>query len=274
VELALLQLAGLAYLVAALALGGHVLRPRARLATTGTLALATGFLLHSAAIAIQLVRLGLPPVTTFHEGLSFFSWLIVGSCLIVSRSSRLTVLGAIVSPLACAMILAAVALYGDAASAAEMPSAWLRAHIMLVFLGASVFASAFAISIVYLVQEHLLKSRRRGWMIRRLPSLEQLDRLNYRCLVWGFPMLSLGILSGWIWATTVGQSFWSWEALEIFSVVTWLIYAGLLQFRMTAGLRGRRAATLTIVAFGLVVVSFLSVNLLPLPGRHGGGIGL
>jgi len=269
-----LQFSGLAYLVAAGVLGVHVLRASERLATVGTAALAGGFVLQSAAIASQLLRLGLPPVSAFHEGLSFFAWLIVGSCLIVSRSTRLTVIGAIVSPLACVLTLAAVVLYRETVSPAELPSAWLRAHITLVFLGASVFASAFAISIVYLVQESLLKSRRRGWMIRRLPSLEHLDRLNYRCLVWGFPLLSLGLLSGWIWATSVGERLWSWEALEIFSVVTWLIYAGLLQFRLTAGLRGRRAATLTIVAFGLVVVSFLSVNLLPLPGRHGGGTGL
>jgi len=68
-------------------------------------------------------------------------------------------------------------------------------------------------------------------------------------------------------------SFWSWEPRELLSLITWLLYAGLLQFRLTRGLRGRLAATLTIVGFGVLVVSYLSVNLLPLPGRHGGGFG-
>ena len=232
------------------------------------------FLLQSASITVQLVRVGFPPVTTFAEGLSFFAWLSVGTCFIVSRASSLNVLGAIVSPLAFIMVVAAAVLYGEQTTLPPTPrGAWLRAHIVFVLLGASVFAVAFAISVVYLVQERLLKSRGRGWMIHRLPSLEKLDRLNYRCLVWGFPLLSFGILSGGIWALDKGERLWSGEPLEVFSVLTWLIYAGLLQFRLTAGLRGRRAATLTVLAFGLVIFSFLSVNLLPLPGRHGGGVG-
>jgi ABC-type transport system involved in cytochrome c biogenesis permease subunit len=110
-------------------------------------------------------------------------------------------------------------------------------------------------------------------MIQRLPSLEQLDRLNYRCIGWGFPLLTLGILSGGIWAASTWGSFWSWEPREVLSLITWIIYAALLQFRLTTGLRGRRAATLTIVGFGVLVASYVSINLLPLPGRHGGGFG-
>ena len=81
------------------------------------------------------------------------------------------------------------------------------------------------------------------------------------------------MISGAIWAANTWGRVWSWEPREILSVFTWLIYAGLLQFRLTAGLRGRRAATLTIVGFGLVVISYVSINLLPLPGLHGGGFG-
>jgi cytochrome c-type biogenesis protein CcsB len=236
--------------------------------------LAAAFGAHTAAIVAHLFQVGLLPVTSFGEGLSLFAWLVVGVFILLNADGRVAAIGAVVSPLAG--ILTALSAFVFAAKATVPPalmSPWLPIHITLAFLGNAVFAVAFAVSTVYLVQEHLLKAHRKGWLIQRLPSLEQLDRLNYRCLVWGFPLLTLGILSGGVWAAFNWGQFWTGEAREILSLVTWLVYAGLLQFRLTAGLRGRRAATLTILGFGLVVVSFFSVNLLDLPGRHGNSLG-
>jgi cytochrome c-type biogenesis protein CcsB len=275
VDLGFLEFTCVAYLVAAVVLAYQLLRPRQQLATVGAVALAGGFLLQSISIGLHFLDAGVTAVTAFHEGLSFFAWLMVGSYLIVGRGQRLDVIGAVVAPIAFAMTLASVILYaeggGDVPVALRTP--WLPVHVTLAFLGNAVFAVAFAISIVYLVQEKGLKRRSRGAILRKLPSLEQLDRLNYRCLAWGFPLLSLGILSGGIWALNTSGTFWSWEVREVLSLLTWALYGGLLQFRLAAGLRGRRAATLTIVGFGIVVVSFVSINLLSVPGRHGGGLG-
>jgi cytochrome c-type biogenesis protein CcsB len=270
----LLEVGAAAYLVAAAGYAVHVVRPDRRTATIGLWALAIGFAVHSVATLVQCLHTG-TPASTFDQGLAFFAWLVVGIYLVARATDRLTVIGAVVSPLAFALTLAAVVLYsgGPDAVPQELRSPWLPVHVTLAFLGNAVFALAFAVSVVYLVQERLLKSHHKGWMIRRLPSLEQLDRLNFRCLVWGFPLLTLGIVTGGIWAARAWGQFWSWEPRETLSLLTWLIYAGLLQFRLTAGLRGRRAATLTIVGFSLVVASFLSLNMLQLPGRHGAAIG-
>jgi cytochrome c-type biogenesis protein CcsB len=270
----ILELSALAYLVAAVAYGRQIARPGGRASTVALWALAAGFTLHTLPIASRFVSSG-TPATGFDQGLSLFAWLIVGINFVVSAADRLTVIGAVVSPLAFALTLAAVVLYGEDPQALPLQyrSPWLPVHVTLAFLGNAVLALAFAVSVIYLVQERLLKSHRRGWMIRRLPSLEQLDRLNFRCLVWGFPLLTAGIVTGGMWALGASGRFWSGEPREVMSLVTWLIYAGLLQFRLTAGLRGRRAATLTIVAFGLVVASFVSIHVLALPGRHGPAIG-
>ncbi|MGH7964271.1 MAG: cytochrome c biogenesis protein CcsA, partial [Candidatus Binatia bacterium] len=80
-----------------------------------------------------------------------------------------------------------------------------------------------------------------------------------------------GILSGAVWAEYVWGHFWHWEPRQVLSLVTWILYALLLHYR-TTGWRGRRAATLTIICFAVLVVSFLSVQLL-FPGRHGGEFG-
>jgi cytochrome c-type biogenesis protein CcsB len=275
VDLAFLEFTCVAYLVAAVALAYQVLKPVERLATAGAVALAGGFLLQSISIGLHFLDAGVTAVTAFHEGLAFFAWLMVGSYLIVGRGQRLDVIGAVLAPIAFAMTLASVILYADGGGdvPTSLRSPWLPIHITLAFLGNAVFAVAFAISIVYLVQEKGLKRRSKGAILRKLPSLEQLDRLNYRCLAWGFPLLSLGILSGGIWALNTSGTFWSWEVREVLSLLTWVLYGGLLQFRLAAGLRGRRAATLTIVGFSIVVLSFVSINVLSMPGRHGGGLG-
>jgi cytochrome c-type biogenesis protein CcsB len=270
----LLDIAAVAYLAATVCYALQIARPDARRARAALWSLYAGFAVHTLWVAWRFLESG-APATTFDGSLSFFAWLIVAIYLVVRASDRFTVIGAVVSPLAFALTLAAVVLYsgGPDPVRAEYRSAWLPVHVTLAFLGNAVLALAFAVSVVYLVQERLLKSHRRGWMISRLPSLEQLDRLNFQLLLWGLPLLTLGIVTGGVWAMNATGRFWSGEPREILSLVTWLIYAGLLQFRLTAGLRGRRAATLTIVGFGLVVASFLSIHVLSLPGRHGAAIG-
>ena len=158
--------------------------------------------------------------------------------------------------------------------ATELPpalrSAWLPVHVTLAFLGNAVFALTFATSLIYVLEDNRLKAKRPA---RRLlqPSLERLDALNHRLLSWGFLLLTLGIVTGAIWAHFAWGRFWSWEAREMWSLITWILYAVLLHGR-SIGWRGRRAATLTIVSFAVLFVSFVGVNVFS-SGRHGGTFG-
>src|SRR5207302_578781 len=131
---------------------------------------------------------------------------------------------------------------------------WLPIHVTLAFLGYSMFVLAAAVSLIYLASESRLKAKR---PIRPgttdLPSLEKLDRINYRLLGWGFLMLSLAIVSGAIWADATWGHFWSWEPKESWSLLIWILYAALLESRVAAGWRGRRAAALTIVVFSFLL---------------------
>jgi len=155
----------------------------------------------------------------------------------------------------------------------SLRSAWLPVHVTLAFLGDALFVVAAGVSVAYLLYETRLKAKRpmasRG---EAVPSLEKLDRINYRLLGWGFVMLSLAIVSGALWAEATWGHFWSWEPQESWSLVTWLLYAGLLESRIRIGWRGRRAAALTLVVFTVLVGSFLGVSLV-FPGKHGGSFG-
>ena len=270
--LLLLRLVLLLYLASAGAFIAFLVTARDRLRPAGPLLLATAAALHGAEIAGRSFAIGHIAVTSFDEGLSFLAFSLAILYLLLDRRHVLAVLGAVIAPLASLLMAVSVLV---SSGATELPpalrSAWLPVHVTLAFLGNAVFALAFATSLIYVFEDNRLKAKRRPARRRLLPSLERLDDLNHRLLSWGFPLLTLGIVTGAIWAHFAWGEFWSWEARETWSLVTWSLYAILLHGR-SVGWRGRRAATLTILGFGVLLISFVSVNLL-FPGRHGGSFG-
>jgi len=269
-ELTLLRIALVAYLFAAVAFGAHLLTMRKTVYRVATSLLALAFVMHGLSVVARSATGGYIAVTTEREAMSFLAWLIVGVYLAVQFRYRLPAVGAVVAPIAFGFTLASFALY---AGVRDLPpnlrSAWLPVHVTLAFLGNAVLALAFAVSLVYLFHERQLKEKRPPSILHRLPSLETLDQLNYRALMWGFPLLTLGIVTGALWGKHSWGRLWSWEEREVFSLVTWLVYAGLLQARLVAGLRGRRAATVTIFGFALMLISFVFGHML-FPGKHQG----
>jgi cytochrome c-type biogenesis protein CcsB len=262
----------------ALAAAGFVagrITNRARWSDQAVPLLAAAVLFHTLDLVVGALAAGNIPVTNFAQSLSFLAWLtaIVSFVLIVRM--RIQVLGAFVAP---GVLLAAGAAYvltrpGRLVIPQSLRSAWLPVHVTLAFLGDALFVVAAGVSLAYLVYESRLKAKRPmpppG---QAVPSLEKLDRINYRLLRWGFVMLSLAIVSGAMWADATWGHFWSWEPQESWSLVTWLLYAALLESRITVGWRGRRAAALTLVVFTVLLGSFLGVSLI-FPGKHGGTFG-
>jgi cytochrome c-type biogenesis protein CcsB len=133
--------------------------------------------------------------------------------------------------------------------------------VTLAFLGDAAFALAFAISVMYLLREYQLKARRFGPTFRKLPPLEVLDSLNHRVITIGFLLLTLGIITGALWARKAFGSYLQGDPKEIWSIITWVIYAALLHGRLTVGWRGRRSAVMAIIGFAVLVFAFLGVNL-------------
>ncbi len=247
-------------LVAAFGFVAHLLvgRETPRRLALGALWVAFG--MQTIGVALRAAALGNAMLDSFHDQISLLAWLIVGVYLGVQMRYHLAVLGALVSPLAFLLTLSSYIVFSGAQVLPdELQTAWLPAHVAPALLGYAIFALASCVSLVYLLQERQLKAKRRG-IFRRLPSLETLDDLNYRCVAWGFALFTVGIVTGSLLAKAMWGTFWSWEPVQVLSVLAWLLYAVLLQTR-SVGWRGRRAATLTIVGFALLIVSFLSLNI-------------
>ena len=137
----------------------------------------------------------------------------------------------------------------------------------MAFVSYATFSIAFVAAVIYLIQRHFLKKKKLGALFQKLPSLDTLDDINYRCLTIGFPLLTVAIITGAIWAEKAWGTYWSWDPKETWSLITWFIYAALLHSRITTGWRGKRAALLSIAGFLIMLFTFIGVNMW-LPGLH------
>jgi cytochrome c-type biogenesis protein CcsB len=230
--------------------------------------LLAGFILHCLTLLVRYLAMGITPVTTLHESLSFFAWTVVGAYLLFDLRYRLAVLGAFVCPLALIlMIFGSTAPIQVQEANPMLQSWWFPVHVMLAFSGNAIFTVAFGAGVLYLLQERMLKSKNFSALYYRLPSLETLDNINYRCLTFGFPLMTMGIISGAVWANSAWGGYWRWDPKETWALITWFLYAALLHGRLTVGWRGRRAAIFAIIGFVSLLFTFLGVNLL-LSGEH------
>lgn len=232
-------------------------------------ALLTGAILQGGVILLRSVEQGHLAVTSNQGALSFFAWVLVVTYLVIQLRLRLRILGSFVSPLAVVFMLTSSLLSDHIVpeNRGIFQSAWLIFHVTALFLANALFALAFSAGVMYLLQERNIKNKQFDFLYPRLPSLTRLDEINYYCLIIGFPLMTIGLIAGFIYASTVWRSSWNWDPKEIFAVMTWLIYAVLLHERLAVGWRGRRAAWLAIVGFSALLITFLGVNLF-MKGHH------
>jgi cytochrome c-type biogenesis protein CcsB len=148
-----------------------------------------------------------------------------------------------------------------------LQSAWLPIHASIAIMANGFLALAFCGGIMYLLLERELKQKRFGLFYSRLPSLEALDSLNQHCIAIGFPLMTVGIITGSFWAKQAWGSYWHWDPKETWSLITWFLYAALLHLRFTVGWRGRRVAIMAIIGFCSVLFTLWGVTYL-LSGAH------
>jgi cytochrome c-type biogenesis protein CcsB len=162
------------------------------------------------------------------------------------------------------MLMLVAALASDTVTTELTPalqSVWLPIHAGVALLAYGFLALAFCGGIMYLLQEREIKSKRFGFFYGRLPSLEALDSLNRHCLSTGFPLMTLGIITGMLWTKQGSGAYWQWNPKETVSLITWLIYAAIIHQRFTVGWRRRKAAIMVIVGFLVALVAlFLAGN--------------
>ncbi len=250
---ALFALTVVLYVAAWAAQAAFLVRGTESVGRAGAMLLAPAALAHVAFLAVSFsdggARLG-----DIHQVLAVGSLLLVLAFLGTawayrSRLPRVSVLGAFITPIALLFILLAAFHRGVGTVPDDVRSMVLPVHIVVNVLGETAFALAFAVAIAYVLQERQLKRKKLTGLFRRLPPLDVLDTLGFRLISVGFPLLSIGVVSGALWAVRLDPGAPPITIAQAFGLLAWLMFGGLLLLRVAAGWRGRRAAIGTMLGF-------------------------
>lgn len=241
---------------------------REKLRTIARMILIGSGVLQSLYILSRYFIAGHTPITSQHEAVTFFAWSVTWAYLSFRWRYTVKNFGTFVSLMVVILLLLAATVSREFSPLAPaLQSLWLPVHAGVAVIAYGFLALAFIGGIMYLLQERELKSKRFGFFFSRLPSLDALDQLNSHCLTAGFVFLTLGIITGSVWARQAWGTYWQWDPKETWSLITWFLYAAQIHQRFTAGWRGKRAAVMAIVGFSSVIFTLWGVTYL-LGGVH------
>lgn len=216
-----------------------------------------GFIPHTLTIAVRWMAGGIEPFITISESITFGIFTTVLIFLVFQFSiKKVRPLGVLVMPVSFVLMGWAGTLMKDVATqlAPALQSWWLWVHIIGATTGFSSVLIAAGLGLMY-----LLKEKKSGGIYEKLPELQALDNLSYRFVAGGFIMYGLMIISGAYWSNTVKGNYWNWDPVEVWSLISWLIYGIYLHLRITFGWRGRKLAWYSLIAVVVMIVSYWGV---------------
>jgi len=241
----------------------------------GTIATIGGFIVQTSGIIRRWVEsyqmgpnMGHAPLSNMYESLVFFAWSIALIYIFLEYRSKNRLLGAFVMPFAFLSMALGSLLNKDIQPLVNaLQSNWLIAHVVTCFLGYAAFAIACGLGIMYLLKA--TQSKEDG-LLAALPPQRWIEDLTHKTILFGFLLLTAGIITGAIWANSAWGTYWSWDPKETWSLITWFIYGATLHARFTKGWGGKRIAWLAVLGFLSVIFTYYGVNFL-LSGLHSYG---
>tara|TARA_Y100001970_G_scaffold50655_1_gene64063 strand:+ start:7451 stop:8374 length:924 start_codon:yes stop_codon:yes gene_type:complete len=234
------------------------------------------------------------PVSNLYESLCFLSWGLTLGQLLLIKEYQSPIISAVSNPIIMlAMGFACFVLPDDLRlSSSLVPalrSSWLIMHVTVVMLSyaALIIGSLLSASVLLIERNQPLQIRSNsfgvgGYKLSGTNSLnalleplnfsssERLDTLSYRSILFGFLLLTLGLISGAVWANEAWGTWWSWDPKETWALISWLFYAAYLHMRISKGWQGRKPAILATIGFFVVLICYIGVNFLGL-GLHSYG---
>ncbi|SDD43520.1 c-type cytochrome biogenesis protein CcsB [Actinokineospora iranica] len=224
-----------------------------------------GAVLHLASLVLRGLATERAPWGNMYEYGAAAMLVAVVTWLVLMRKFDVRRLGAFVlTPIVILMFLGGTVLYTEAAPVQPaLQSYWLVIHVSAAAASSGLFLVPGVVSLLYLVKvKHDADPAKFARLGPRLSDADTLDRLAYRTTIFAFPIYTFGIICGAIWAEAAWGRFWGWDPKETVAFVAWVVYAGYLHARATAGWRGSRAALINTIGFAMVVFNLFFINLL------------
>ncbi len=256
------------YIAAAFFYFSFMFSKRENLAKVGYNFAVIGLTAHTAALIMRTIESGHAPFTNMYESLSFLGWSAMLAYVLIEGKFRIRKAG----PYFMLIVIGLMALASSPLMPAEatplvpaLQSYWLWLHVSVTLLGEAFFAVAFITSIMYLAAD---SREKKGTAKPDAISAARLDSISYRCVAIGFPLFTLGgLVFGMVWAYRAWGSYWSWDPKEVWSLITWFVFALYLHTRIVMGWKGHRSAVIAVLGFLAALFTYFGVNYL-LAGLH------
>jgi cytochrome c-type biogenesis protein CcsB len=235
-----------------------------------TLLTALGFVCVTLAIVARFNATGHLPWSGHYEYVLMGGWFIIGGTLFVGWQNK-SLQGLAVGTLPLVIIMMG---YGYMQSpgltpmAASLKTIWLYIHVYFAWLSFGAYSLAMAAGVVFLLKQKSDASAAPNPAYDRFPTLGRLDELIFRYVVFGFITDTIMISAGSIWAKDLWGSYWAWDPVETWSLISWLVYGITIHLRVTFGWRDKRLAWLAVAALSTVIISFFGVNLVVNTSLH------
>jgi cytochrome c-type biogenesis protein CcsB len=233
-----------------------------------------GALIHTTSIAVRAIAVDAVPWSNMYEFASVAGLVgIVAFLGVIWRLPALRYLGGfILLPVILLMFLAGTVLYSRAQPLVPaLQSYWLAIHVTLVSIAEGALMTSAVLSALYLVKSRQdrrpFQSERLANLAAKLPTAATLDKAAYRVVAFSFPLYTVAIICGAIWAEAAWGRYWGWDPKETWAFIVWVVYACYLHARATAGWKGRAAAWINLAGFAAIIFNFLIVNIV-VSGLH------
>ncbi len=253
----------------------HLPMPRNRgIRGSASTLLILGFVAQTVAIVLRGVTIGRPPFQTLYESLAFFAWTAVLAYLVTEWRRHVRIPGLFVALVSGAAL--AYALLGQSPEVKPLfpalQSKWFVWHVAIAFGSYAIFTVAVAVELSYLIQIWFWKlGVTKDYGITR-ETLSRFHRSVHQLVLFGFPMLTFGIMSGAAWANEAWGVYWQWDPKETWSLITWFAFALYLHARVRPTWKGAPSTLIMILAFLCMVTTFVGVSwlakLFGIPSLH------
>lgn len=229
-----------------------------------------GFLTQTVTIAARYAATDhLPWSGDYESGLMGGWFIIVGTLLVGMRNKKLQGLAAVTAPLVI-FLMGYGYMQNPALTpmAASLKTVWLYIHVYFAWLAFGAYVMAMAAGVLFLLKQKDESREIKNPIYDRFPSLASLDELIFRYIVFGFITDTIMISAGAVWAKDLWGSYWSWDPVETWSLVSWIFYGITIHLRVTFGWRGKKLAILAIAALSTVIITFFGINLVVNSSLH------
>lgn len=228
-----------------------------KLFTIGLFTALAGFVPHVTVIALRWSATGISPFISISESIMLGVFMSMMIFLVLQFSpKKIKPLGVLVMPIAFVLMGWAGTLMKEVASTLPpaLQSGWIWVHIVGASAGFASVLIAAGLGLIY-----LLKEKNSGGIYEKLPDIKSIDMLSYRFISGGFILFSLMMVSGCFWANQVKGTYWGWDPVEVWSLISWLVYGIYLHLRITFGWRGRKLAWYALLALIAMIVSYWGI---------------